>query len=62
MGIRTGNNWVFYLQENATVICNIVTKTGVVQKYYARPMHIRQIYPNGGGVATMSPKVPVQIT
>ena len=36
MGIRTGHNWDFYLQENATVVCNIVTKTGVL--YYARPM------------------------
>lgn len=61
MGIRTGNNWAFYLQENATVITSVVTKTGATTQYFARPMHIRQVYPGGGAVASMKMKVPVQI-
>ena len=62
MGIRTGADWAFYLQENATVICHHVTKTGVEQRYYARPLLIRQIYPGHGAVASMQMKVPVTIT
>jgi len=61
MGIRTGNNWEFFLQENATVITNIVTKKGVTTQYFARPMHIRRIYPGGGAIASMSMKVPVSV-
>lgn len=61
MGIRTGNNWTFYLQENATVVTNVVTKTGAVTQYFARPMHIRQIYPGGGAVADMKMKIPVKV-
>ena len=61
MGIRTGNNWAFYLQENATVITSIVTKKGVTTQYFARPMHIRQVYPGGGAIASMSMKVPVSV-
>jgi hypothetical protein len=62
MGIRSGRNWTFYLQENATVVCNHVSKSGVVQKYYARPMHVRQIYPGSGAIATMCMKVPVKVS
>ena len=62
MGIRTGNNWMFYLQENATVICNIVTKTGVQTRYYAKPMSIRQIFPGSGAIASMRATVPVKVT
>lgn len=62
MGIRKGTAWSFYLQENATVICNIVTKSGVEQRYYARPMALRQIYPGGASLATMRMKVPVKVS
>ncbi|HEU4630716.1 MAG TPA: hypothetical protein VFS08_13275 [Gemmatimonadaceae bacterium] len=62
MGIRTGTTWSFYLQENATVICNIVTKTGVEQRCYARPMALRQIFPGGASLANMQMKVPVKIS
>jgi hypothetical protein len=62
MGIRKGTTWSFYLQENATVICNIVTKGGVEQRYYARPMALRQIFPGGASIANMRMKVPVKIS
>lgn len=61
MGIRTGTTWSFYLQENATVVCNIVTKGGVEQRIYARPMTLSKIYPGGGSIANMQMKVPVKI-
>ncbi len=62
MGIRTGNDWAFYLQENATVVCNIVTKKdGVQQRSYARPMAITKVFPGGGAVASMKMKVPVKV-
>lgn len=61
MGIRTGNDWAFYLQENATVICSIVTKAGVQVRQYARPMAITKVYPGGGAVANMMMKVPVKV-
>lgn len=63
MGIRTGNNWKFYLQENATVVCNHVTKTGVDVRYYARPMAVKEVYPGGAGhTANLDWKVPPKIT
>ena len=62
MGIRTGNDWMFYLQENSTVICNNVTKTGVQVRYYARPMNIRQIFPGNGAISSMRATVPVKVT
>lgn len=62
MGIRTGNSWSFYLQENGTVICNIVSKTGVVAHKFSRPMAIRQIYPGTGVcVADLSGQMPVKV-
>jgi hypothetical protein len=62
MGIRTGNDWAFYLQENATVMCNIVTKKdGVQSRIYARPMAITKVFPGGGAVASMQMKVPVKV-
>lgn len=63
MGIRTGNDWKFYLQENATVVCNHVTKAGVDVRYYARPMALKEIYPGGAThAADMRFKVPLKIT
>ncbi|WP_077002958.1 hypothetical protein [Variovorax sp. KK3] len=62
MGIRTGTLWTFYLQENATVICSIVTKQGVQTRYYARPMSIRTIFPGSSAIASMRMKVPVKVT
>jgi hypothetical protein len=61
MGIRTGADWAFYLQENGTVITSVVTKAGVVVQYFARPMHIRQIYPGGSSVASMQMTIPVKV-
>jgi len=62
-GVRTGNDWAFYLQENATVICNYVTKGGVSTRSYARPMKVSKIFPGGtSGISTMNHIVPISIT
>lgn len=62
MGIRTGNDWSFYLQENGTVICNIVSKKGVEVRKYSRPMSIRKIFPGAGvSVADLSMQMPVKV-
>ncbi|MGH7460483.1 MAG: hypothetical protein ACREMA_05590 [Longimicrobiales bacterium] len=62
-GVRTGNNWEFYLQENGTVVCNYVSKKTVRTVSYARPMRLSKIYPGGTScIATMSQLVPVTIT
>jgi hypothetical protein len=79
-GVRTGDDWQFYLQENATVRYTSVkttskykvysldgplgihaevkgrtSKTRVDVNYYdvARPMCVREIWPNGGGTIHM---------
>ena len=62
-GLRTGNNWEFYLQENGTVVCNYVTKAGVRTVSYARPMKLNKIFPGGtSGISSMSLPVPVTIS
>src|SRR5262249_55349580 len=62
MGIRTGTNWSFYLQENGTVICNIVSKNGVEIRKFSRPMGVRKIYPGTGvAVADLSMQMPVKV-
>jgi hypothetical protein len=61
MGVRTGGNWAFYLQENATVVCDIVSKKTVVTRCYSRPMALRQIFPGGGGTVNMRQGVPTGI-
>ena len=61
-GIRTGDDWQFYLQENATIRYTTVKTTGsflskktVEVDFYdvSRPMMIREIWPNGGGTINM---------
>jgi hypothetical protein len=62
MGIRTGANWKFYLQENATVVWRKVSKDGTVSdRYFGRPMAIREIFPNGGAVANLKCNVPARL-
>jgi hypothetical protein len=62
-GIRTGDNWKFYLQENATVICNYVTRTGVRTVCHARPMKVNQIFPGGTSqISAMNHIVPITVT
>ena len=62
MGIRTGNDWSFYLQENGTVICNIVTRKGVQVRKWSRPMNIRKIFPGAGlSVADLTARMPVKV-
>jgi hypothetical protein len=62
-GVRTGNNWEFYLQENGTVVCNYVTKAGVRTVSYARPMKLNKIFPGGtSNISAMSLPVPVTIS
>ncbi len=62
MGIRTGQDWSFYLQENGTIICNLVTRKGVQTRKYSRPMSVRKLYPGGWtNVANMSQQIPVKV-
>ena len=62
MGIRTGQHWKFYLQENSTVSWRKIMKDGTVQdRYFGRPMIIRQVFPGGGAVAEMKCKVPSKL-
>jgi hypothetical protein len=62
-GVRTGTDWEFYLQENGTVVCNYVTKTGVRTVSYARPMQLTKIFPGGPSrIASMRLLVPVKVT
>ncbi|PWR02153.1 hypothetical protein DKT77_12845 [Meridianimarinicoccus roseus] len=62
-GIRTGDDWAFYLQENATVICNYVRPAGVRTVCYARPMKINQIFPGGSSqISAMNHIVPISVT
>lgn len=62
-GVRTGDNWPFYLKENGTVVCNYVTKQTVRTVSYAKPMRLTKIFPGGtSGVASMRHTVPIKIT
>lgn len=62
MGIRAGGNWTFYLQENATVIWRKVSKDGTINdRYFGRPMAVREIFPGGGGIVDMKCKVPTKL-
>ena len=69
-GIRTGDEWAFYLQENATIkyatiqkkkiaLGPLTKKVEVSIMQVGRPMHVREIFPNGGGVANFSPANPI---
>ena len=66
-GIRSGDSWTMYLQENATVICNYLTKAqdGKVSRRtvpYAKPIGLSQIFPGGtSSIAKMHHMVPVTI-
>ena len=62
VGIRTAGHWTFYLQENATVIWRKTLKDGTTtDRYFGRPMVIREVFPAGGAIADMKCKVPTQI-
>lgn len=62
-GIRSGANWAFYLQENATVYCDYVSKKSVRTMKYAKPVRLSKIYPGGSScIASMSHTVPVKIS
>lgn len=61
-GVRTGNDWAFYLQENATVTCNYVKKKEVRTVMYARPIQLSKVYPGGSSrIGSMTHQVPVKI-
>lgn len=62
MGIRRGDRWSFYLQENGTVICQYATKHKVEQRSYARPLALREIYPTGTRIAELTPSVPMRMS
>ena len=62
-GVRTGNDWAFYLQENGTVVCNYVTDSTVRTISYAKPMRLTKIFPGGSSsIASMTHLVPVTVT
>jgi hypothetical protein len=51
--------WTFYLQENATIRYDVIEKKFMKKTKrrpfsVSRPMTVRQIFPGGGGVATMT--------
>jgi hypothetical protein len=61
-GIRRGERWTFYLQENATIVYNTLTKSHLLAtpktetRLMSRVMIVREVYPNSsGGVSMMSP-------
>jgi|GEM_PF-1583975 len=69
MGIRTDGRWRFFLQENATVQYMTFTKKHWFSKkqygqvtLLARPMAVREIYPNSTGIVDMTPALPHRVT
>lgn len=66
-GIRKGATWEFYLQENVTVTYSkLLPPTGFfkrlkksqpdpAQRIVSRPVMVRKIFPDGGGVAQLLP-------
>lgn len=68
MGVRDAatHAWKFYLQENATVIYHQLYKsTGLIKKtkssetwYVARPMSLREVFPNGTAMYSAFAPVP----
>lgn len=69
-GFRVGNNWEFYLQENATITYATITKqktkswrlkkssVEINLTTVGRPMHVRKIWPGAGAVVNFSPLRP----
>lgn len=63
-GVRSGDEWAFYLQENATVVVDYVKRPLIGKPtqhrvQYARPMRLTKIFPGGrSGIATMNHSVP----
>lgn len=71
-GIRRNGNWTFYLQENATIqyatirkkkiaLGPLKKKIEVEVKEVGRPMHVREIYPNGAAIVNFSPLNPISM-
>jgi len=71
-GVRTGDDWQFYLQENATITYTSVrttsklgglSKTRVDVDTYevARPMYVREVWPNSGGAVKMTHPVALEL-
>lgn len=64
MGIRTGDDWEFYIQENATVIYHQLKKEkkGMARatetRYVARPMTIYKVFPGGTCIHRVNSPVP----
>jgi hypothetical protein len=67
MGVRDAvtHDWKFYLQENATVIYHQLYKSGLLSKqkstetrYVARPMTVKEAFPNGPALYTAFAQIP----
>jgi hypothetical protein len=62
MGVRAGDEWAFYLQENATIVFMYLDKhrpEGNRMQTVARPMSVREVYPGGGVVDVKAPLMQV---
>jgi hypothetical protein len=67
-GFRTGNDWTFYLQENATIFYFEFTKKHfysaaaqaptALMKGVARPMIVREVFPNAAVAAVIPNQQP----
>lgn len=63
-GIRRGTRWTFYLQENATIVYNTLTKSHLFSepkmetRLMSRVMIVREVYPNASGGVTMKSPPP----
>lgn len=69
-GIRTGTDWKIYLQENATIEYATIQKKRIALgplkrkvevdiREVGRPMHVREIFPDGNAVVNFSPMQPI---
>lgn len=65
LGIRTGNDWQFYLQENATVRYHQLVKKHVLSKQrktethvIARPMVVSKVFPAGPSIHRVHMPIP----
>lgn len=65
MGIRTGNDWAFFLQQNATVVYHQLYKKHWYSKkaktetrYVARPLIFSQVFPVGRCLHRVQAEIP----
>lgn len=65
-GFRTGRDWTFYIQENATIFYYefvkkhlfAKAKPSATMKGVARPLIVREVFPNPAGAAVVPSQMP----